>query len=150
MLEFELPAFTQAGEHILGELNISWLELSKDGNRTDKSITVPVTVQSVTLDQFNAIIPDDTVTIEAALLTIAKAKRTARELGKQRKFDEAAELLETIATQIEGLELEDSQLAKELADIRERATRLRNERERFLSAREQKSMMYDAVAITRN
>ena len=149
VLEFELPGFTQAGEQLLGELQITWKELANGSADTDKSLTIPVVVKSVTLEQFNEIKPDDAVTIEAALLTIARGKRTARDMGRDRKYDEAAELLETIATQIEGLELEDSQLAKELEDIRERATRLRNERERFMSAREQKSMMYESDLMSK-
>ena len=144
VLELELPAIQQTGTCRIGTVKLNWEEFSGGGVMQENMLELPIEIQVVGLEQFNSIIPDDTVTIEAALLTIARAKRNAREMGIAHKYEEAANMLEQVAAQIEGLELESSQLAEELADIRERARRLRLERDAFLTASERKSMSYEA------
>ena len=70
-------------------------------------------------------------------------------MALQRKFDEAADILERFAVALEGLGLNDPCLNDEIKELRERAVKIRTERDRFYNPKMNKLMAYEAEMMAK-
>ncbi len=148
VLELEVPAIGKAGTELqVGEFEVNWSSMTDNG-RLD-STKVSACVRVVTAEEFEQTVPDRIVVIEAAMQAAAQAKREARTLALQRKFDEAADVLERYAVALEGLGLNDPCLNDEIKDLRERAVKMRFDRERFYNPKMNKMMAYEAEMMSK-
>jgi hypothetical protein len=75
---------------------------------------------------------------------VARVKREALLLGRNREFPAAANLLEQYAAALEALKLYDPELDRAIEQLREKAWQLRNRGEQYFTAREQKYFAYEA------
>ena len=148
VLEIEVPISPAAGTELqVGEFEVNWSSMADNG-RFD-STRLQAGVRVVTAGEFGDTEPDRIVVIEAAMLAAARAKREVRALALQRKYDEAADVLDRFAIALEGLGLNDPCLNDEIKDLRERATRLRSERDRFYNPKMNKLMAYEAEMMSK-
>lgn len=131
------------GKLLLGEVDVTWQPASGSSGEV-KHLMVPVAIKAVPAAEYKAVAPDQDVTLEAAFLTLARAKREAMALADAGEFEQAAQLLERCARGIEALGLSDRQLAVEVRELRDRADRLRLERERYFDAMERKRMFHES------
>ena len=107
-------------------------------------ITLPVSLPVVSEKKFATYQHDKEVTLEAALLTVGRAKREAMRLADEQRFVEAADLLENFVAALAGLYLNDPELDRELDRLKERAWNLRHRGEEYYTAMEQKRFAYEA------
>ncbi len=142
VLEARITA-REPGKVLLGEIDVTWQPVS-GGTGEFNQITVPVTIEAVPASEYVLKAPDQNITLEAAFLMVARAKREAIALADARQFDQAAQLLERCITGLETLGLNDRQLAVEIRELRERAHRLRSERERYFDNMERKRMFHES------
>ncbi len=148
VLELEVPATGKAGTEMqVGEFEVKWSSVGDRGRSDGARLSAVVTV--VTAEEFEQSELDRIVVIEAAMQAAAGAKREARVLALQRKFDEAADVLERYAAALEGLGLSDPCLNDEIKDLRERAVKIRSERERFYNPKMNKMMAYEAEMMSK-
>ena len=87
--------------------------------------------------------PDVDVTLQAAFLTISRAKNESIQLADQGRFTEAAELLEDYAQMMEALNLVDVRLHDEVMNLRDRARNLREYGVDFYTPKEKKRIYYE-------
>jgi Ca-activated chloride channel homolog len=148
VLEIEVPISPVAGTELqVGEFEVNWSSMADDG-RFD-STRLQAGVRVVTTGEFGETEPDRIVVIEAAMQAAASAKREARVLALQRRFDEAADVLDRFAIALEGLGLNDPCLNDEIKDLRERAARIRTERDRFYNPKMNKLMAYETEMMSK-
>jgi Ca-activated chloride channel family protein len=128
------------------DFNLGTFELQYDipGKDTTVPVSIPVPIPVVSKDEFAALTADEEVILEAALLTIGRAKRNAMNLACEQKFIEAADLLDSYIAALSGLRLNDPELDSELEKLRERSWNLRHRGKEFFTATEQKYLYYEA------
>lgn len=130
------------GDLRLGEVIVSWMPVSGESSALQEAAS-SVDIEVVPADRYRPQPPDRDICLEAAFLTVARAKREAIVLADRGDFEQAADLLERCATGLEQLRLEDRQLAMEIQEMRDRAQRLRYERQDFYSVMERKRMYHE-------
>ncbi len=142
LLEVKIPQITQLGEVDLGELHISWDDVSYKNNGHCKE-KIKVVINVVNPTEFQQVKRNDEVTLQSAFLLISRAKNESIELADKRQFAESADLLEEYAKLIESLNLNDSILISEITSLKERADKLRRYRDNFYTMKEKKRMYYE-------
>jgi|GEM_PF-290134 len=149
VLELKSPAIdTTSGEVPLGRLNITYREVI-EGGFEEKTEDVPLNIKLVSDEEFAAVKPNREVTLQAAYLVVAATKASALRLADRQSFEEAAGLLEGCADQLEALGLNDSLLDSQIRDLRERAHRLRVEREEFYNPVQRKRMYTESQVMSK-
>ncbi len=128
------------GRAAVGHVEITWRKAVGAGFES-ASCTLPVSVGLAPRAELAGVCPDREVTLQAAYLVAARALAGAMELADETRFDEAADLLEGYASRLDGLALDDETLDRRVADLRQRAVAMRDERERFYNP-QQRKMMY--------
>lgn len=148
VLELGISVIGKAGTELqVGEFEVNWNSMADNGRHDSTKLQAGVRV--VTAEEFEQTEPDRIVVIEAAMQAAARAKREARVLAQQRKFDEAADILERYAVALEGLVLNDPSLNDEIKDLRDRAVKMRTDRERFYNPKMNKLMAYEAEMMSK-
>ncbi len=140
----ELPERFSAGTFLITYKDAS-------GNKlVEKSIDLAVEMETVPEEIFAQVRPDAEVSVQAALCLGALAIKKARELALIRYFDEAAEFLDNAAETIARMNLLDSDVRRMQLDLRNRARRLREEKEEFFTMRQQKRMYHESFMVSKN
>lgn len=149
VLELKSPAIdTTSGEVPLGRLNITYRQVV-EGGFEEKTEDLPLNIELVSDEEFAAVKPNREVTLQAAYLVVAATKESALRLADRQSFEEAARLLEGCAGQMESLGLQDPLLDSQIRDLRERAHRLRVEREDFYSPVQRKRMYTESQVMSK-
>ena len=141
ILEVEIKTSGECSDFNLGTFE---LQYDLPGKDTTVPLSIPVSIPVVSKDEFASLIADKDVILEAALLTIGRAKRNALNLACEQKFIEAADLLDSYITALSGLRLNDPELESELEKLKERSWNLRHRGKEFFTATEQKYLYYEA------
>ena len=141
VLELRTPAFdVAAGTEIsLGTVSIAFGRPG-EGGFTPYTSELPVSLVLGTREEAEAAEANRDVTLQAAYLVAARAIARAMGFADAGRYDEAAEQLEACARGLESLRLADALLAERLADLQERAHRLRSERTDYYRPLERKQM----------
>lgn len=127
------------GTAALGTLEVRWRRAT-DAGFDPASATLPVAVALAAKEALAGVEADREVTLQAAFLVAARAIEKALKVADGGNFDEAAGVLEKTAAYLGGLGLGDPNLAGVIADLRDRAGRMKQEREQFYNPMERKSM----------
>ena len=128
----------------LGSLEVKY---NVPGKGVAALLTVPVSMPVVSDEKFATYKIDKEVTLEAALLTVGRAKREAMKLAEEQRFAEAADLLENFVAALTGLNLFNPDLDQELERLKERAWNLRHRGREFFTAMEKKRFVYESDMI---
>lgn len=130
------------GQVELGTVVVRWQPAAGAADEVRKA-SFPVRIEAVAAEFFEASPADREVTLEAAHLVAARAKRKAIELADLNKFEDAAGLLEACAGGLKALELGDPRLDEEISELFDRARRLRTEREEYYNVMERKRLYHE-------
>ena len=141
VLELSIKTGPETAALTLGSFEVRY---TVPGKGAAAPITVPVSLPVVSEEQFATYRNDREVTMEAALLTVGRAKREAMRLADEQRFVEAADLLENFVAVLAGLYLNDPELDQELDRLKERAWNLRHRGKEYYTAMEQKRFAYEA------
>jgi hypothetical protein len=125
----------------IGVLEVDWKPVS--GGTVQKT-RINVSLPVVSALEFSSCRPDREITLEAALLAVARAKREAMLRARRRDFVAAADILENYAATLAGLNLADPELDCELDRLRERAWQLRHRGAEYFNRVEQKNFAYES------
>ncbi len=126
-----------------GKFELRYKNVSK-GSVTLKTLAVPVSLEAVSANKFDKSKADREVTLQAAYLAVARAKKQARMLADKREFDDAAVELRYIASILEDMALNDQIIDMHIRELRQRAQGLERGREIFYSSIEQKRMFHES------
>jgi len=143
VLELRVQAMKQPGPFSAGTFTINYKDAAEDGLK-DRTMTLDVAMEAVTREEFNSVEPDQMVSCQAALCLGAIAKKKARELAVDGRFDDAAGVLDASAEAIAVLNLDDAAVKDLVKDLKTRARRMRQEREQFFTGRERKRMYHES------
>lgn len=146
VLELEVRTVAETAD-----LNIGLFEVYYDnpGKSPSTPLKSPVSIPVVSSQEFDSCTVDNEVTLEAALLSLGRAKRNALKLSCQQKFIEAADLLDSYVSAIAGLCLNVPELDRELELLKERSWNLRHRGKEFFTATEKKYFTYEADLSTK-
>jgi len=141
VLEIKSPAIEHDGNGgvLIGRLNVTYRQVVEAGFE-EKTLELPLSIELVSDEEFATVRPDREVSLQAAYLVVAAVKAEVLRMADQQLFEEAARLLEGCANELAALRLQDAVLDSQIQDLRERAHRLRYERENFYNAVERKRM----------
>lgn len=139
VLEIKSPEIEHDGNGgvLIGWLTVSYRQVVEAGFE-EKTLELPLSIELVSDEEFATMRPDREVSLQAAYLVVAAVKAEVLRMADQQLFEEAARLLEGCAHELATLRLQDAVLDSQIQDLRERAHRLRYEREDFYNAVERK------------
>ena len=149
LFEVALPPMTLGENICIGAVEIKYSNTAGD-EITDESISMPITIDVVPEKIFHNEVPNKDVTLEAAFLLVARAKAESISLADNRKYDDAAELLDNYASLISNLNLDNDQLKDEVSDLRYRAQNMRQFKDDFYTAKENKRMFYESDKMAKS
>jgi Ca-activated chloride channel family protein len=135
------------GKHT-GTLQVGYRQAVAEGFE-EKTLELPWEIALVPEGEFARIQPDREVTLQAAYLGVAAVKAQAIALADAGEFERAATILDGCANQLAALGLGDAELGRQIQDVRERARRMRREREDFYSATERKRMYTEREVVSK-
>ena len=141
VLELVINAGCETTGLTLGSFEVRY---NVPGKGSAAPIAVPVSLPVVSEHEFATYQHNKEVTLEAALLTVGRAKREAMRLADEHRFAEAADLLENFVAALSGLNLNDPEFDRELELLKERAWNLRHRGREFFTATEKKRFAYEA------
>jgi Ca-activated chloride channel family protein len=142
LLELSMPEVKDTGKLNIGTLTVSWDDTSGE-KMSHETRDIEISINVVSESEFARVVPDVDVTLQAAFLTISRAKNESIQLADQGRFTEAAELLEDYAQMMEALNLVDARLHDEVMNLRDRARNLREYGVDFYTPKEKKRMYYE-------
>ena len=143
IIEASLPALEIGQYHEIGTIEVQY-DAVTEGEIKQKTQTIPVTIDVVSSVDFEKETPNRIVTLESAFLLVARAKSEGIRLADNQEFDQASDILLKYADTLEKLNLNDSRLDNEIADLRRRAENLRFYKEDFYTLKEKKRMFYES------
>ena len=149
LFEMALPPMPLGENTYIGDVEITYRSTTGD-EITDESISMPITIDVVSEKIFQNEVPNKDVTLEAALLLVARAKAKSITLADNGKYDDAAEILDNYASLISNLNLENEQLNNEVSDLRSRAQNMRQFKDDFYTVREKKRMFYESDKMAKS
>ena len=149
LFEMALPPMPLGENTYIGDVEITYRSTTGD-EITDESISMPITIDVVPEKIFQNEVPNKDVTLEAALLLVARAKAKSITLADNGKYDDAAEILYNYASLISNLNLDNEQLNNEVADLRSRAQNMRQFKDDFYTVREKKRMFYESDKMAKS
>ncbi len=130
VLELSIPRQQISRQLTLGNLIFRGQQMTDIGPKEFFS-ELPVTISVISEIDFLLVRPDRHVSLQAAYLTVARAKQSAIELADKRQFNEAAAILERCVRVLTELDLRDHTLDEYLSDLAEQAQALREQKEYF-------------------
>lgn len=143
VLECQIPALAGTQEVDLGEIRVSWRPAGSDSDAL-QHLVLPVTVRPVDAETFAGLAPQAAVVLDAAFLTVARAKGEAIRLADHGDFQGAAAMLRHCAELIASLHLEDATLATEVEILRQRAERFQHDGAGYFQVRERKTLFHES------
>jgi hypothetical protein len=151
VLEIKSPAIdVGTGDGIaFGVVRVRYRQVV-EGGFEEKTLELPLNIGLVPDEEFAGMRPDREVTLQSAYLVVAAVKAEALRLADQGSFEDAARLLEGCASELTALGLKDPVLDSQIQDLRERARRLRFEREEFYNAVERKRMYTEYQVMSKS
>lgn len=120
LLELSIPALATLGEVEVARLRFEYDELTDDA-AIHRTIELPIVVNTVPADDFDADARDEAVTRQALLLQATRAREEAVRLADQRDFKRASEVLSDTAKLMEDSGLDDDDLRRRHDMLREEA-----------------------------
>lgn len=137
------------GKAALGTIEVRWRRAT-DAGFEPASVSLPVEVTLGPKESMGGLRPDREVVLQAAFLVAARAIEKALGLADEQKFEQAAGVLADTATHLDSFALGDPGLDGVIADLRDRAARMQQEREQFYSSMERKSMYTRHQHLSKN
>lgn len=134
VLELDIPPVGAMGSLAVGQVDVSIKE-TENGEFVERKSSILAQVEVVSEEECANQVSNRDVILQSALLTVSRVLSRSIRLADQRKFEEAADLLDQTADQLESLELDDDGLGQRLREMRERANNLRYGKEVYFSAR---------------
>ena len=120
VLELSIPALKSLGEVEVARLRFDYDELGED-SVTHRTIDMPVMVNTVVADDFDAALRDPEVMKTALLLEAARAREDAVEHADRGEFKQASDVLNNTANQIRQSGIKDDDLQQQHDMLREEA-----------------------------
>jgi len=149
IMELEIPPMLSGKNQHVGDLVISYKDTISD-TINDESLTIPVHIDVVIDSEFKNETPDKDVLLESAFLLIAKAKSNSIAFADRGEYDNAANELEHYADLIARFNLNNEFIKHEINELRQRAEKLRRDRDEFYSIKEKKRMFYESEKMSKS
>lgn len=148
VLETKIPSMPKKAKTELGLIKISYKDVG-EGKTEECAQEIPIFVDVISEAEFKAVKPNLNVTLQAAYLAAAGVKENALKLADKGDYDGAAGMLIDGAQALKDLGLDDNLIDSLILDLKQRADRLRFEREDFYNRTERKRMFHESQAMTK-
>jgi len=138
VFEIKLKKFNDAKKANLGTVKV-FDDRGSELNKTEATVSISV------VDKLNmrSESPDEEVTKEAVLLSIAEALREAAKLANQRRFEDAAKLLKEYYTALMSFNVSDPEVSTRLAELKEKIGKFRYNGSGYYTEKEKKYTRYE-------
>jgi Ca-activated chloride channel family protein len=148
VLECTVPPMSADQNLSMGHFLISYKDAATVA--VTHKVEIQAIIGAISPNAFMSISADRDVTIEAWYLVIARAKAEAIKLSDRDLFEEAAQLLENYAKELQAVVAGDPFLEKELRNLRRRAEKLRENGTSYYTSMARKRMHHESDMMSKS